>query len=583
MYLRKQKPEMTILSIVCTKLLCTNAHLGRRVADHHFKVYICGSRNGIAILDSDKTLICLRNALHFIGSPIRQKGRSFFLKTNHLFRYEIMEEMASCINDSQWKIGAFLTNSFANKKKFRSRKKKINFGLNQQPDCVVILNADRKSSVILEADRSQIPIASFVDSTIPWESYKRITYPIPANDPIQFVYLFRHSISIMKTVILERKRIPAIQVETPTRPLRHFSLSTGSAGMKAAYQSTSSTQGKKGAPKKANSALRKIAKVRLSNRHDIFAHIPGICMVLLFCFTLWSVSSVYLPVETFENLWWKLSGFLSKEALSRILVRIGYGSSVTLIMAVGFALMGFFPATGEGLPMANSMMPHGAAHPPADSPSSPFVESEGELDALMDTTGPSASTGSGGSSENPPTPLSTANTMVPHGAASSSTFEGFTYMVEDSTWRGTTSLLPQPILGEQSTPPALPVIPEAVNQAPPTTFFPFQSHEIIGGDSVESIERRLLGRIISPSAFEIQLARHQAQDLFEVKVDIIKKMSDLYPWADWMGRGARALDNPRTATGEESLEKLHHMKDDLQQNIFQSATFRLLVERIQLL
>lgn len=59
------------------------------------EVYIRGSRNGIAILDSDKTLICLRNALHFIGSPIRQKGRSFFLKTNHLFRYEITEEMAS--------------------------------------------------------------------------------------------------------------------------------------------------------------------------------------------------------------------------------------------------------------------------------------------------------------------------------------------------------------------------------------------------------------------------------------------------------------------------------------------------------
>jgi small subunit ribosomal protein S12 len=28
-------------------------------------------------------------------------------------------------------------------------------------------------------------------------------------------------------------------------------------------------------PKKPNSALRKIAKVQLSNRHDIFAHIPG--------------------------------------------------------------------------------------------------------------------------------------------------------------------------------------------------------------------------------------------------------------------------------------------------------------------
>ncbi|WOL17418.1 ribosomal protein S2, mitochondrial [Canna indica] len=65
--------------------------------------------------------------------------------------------MASCINDSQWRIGAFLTNSCSSPKKFRSRKKKINLGSNQQPDCVLILYADRKSSVILEADRSQIP------------------------------------------------------------------------------------------------------------------------------------------------------------------------------------------------------------------------------------------------------------------------------------------------------------------------------------------------------------------------------------------------------------------------------------------
>nr|YP_010542191.1 ribosomal protein S2 [Pulsatilla chinensis]UYG19653.1 ribosomal protein S2 [Pulsatilla chinensis] len=206
---------MTIHSIVIQKLLSTNAHLGRRVAAHHFKVYICGSRNGIAIIDSDKTLICLRNACHFIGSPIRQKGRSFFVNTNSLFD-KIIEQMATrigCINDSQWRIGGFLTNKKIKKKSkqknstFKSRNKKINFGSNQQPDCVVIMDADRKSSVILEADRSQIPIASSVDSNIPLGSYKRITYPIPANDPIQFVYLFRNSIT--KTVLLERGIIVA--------------------------------------------------------------------------------------------------------------------------------------------------------------------------------------------------------------------------------------------------------------------------------------------------------------------------------------------------------------------------------------
>lgn len=122
-----------------------------------------------------------------------------------------MEQMATrigCINDSQWRIGGFLTNC-SSPKKIRSRNKKINFGSNQQPDCLVIMDADRKSSVILEADRSQIPIASSVDSNIPLGSYKRITYPIPANDPIQFVYLFRNSIT--KTVLLERGRIVAMK------------------------------------------------------------------------------------------------------------------------------------------------------------------------------------------------------------------------------------------------------------------------------------------------------------------------------------------------------------------------------------
>lgn len=207
---------MTIHSIVIHKLLSTKAHLGRRVAAHHFhKVYICGSRNGMAILDSDKTLIGLRNALNFIGSLIRQKGRSFLLKTQKNHISYIMEEMASCINDSQCRIGAFLTHSCSSPTKIRSRKNKINLGSNQQPDCVVILDPERKCSVILEADRSQIPIVSLVFSTIPLRSYQIITYPIPANDSIQFIYLFCHLIT--KTVLLERGRIVAIPEKKENR------------------------------------------------------------------------------------------------------------------------------------------------------------------------------------------------------------------------------------------------------------------------------------------------------------------------------------------------------------------------------
>ncbi|KAF3331965.1 ribosomal protein S2 [Carex littledalei] len=174
-------------SLICANLLSINAHLFNRVAAHHFKVYIAGSRNGIAILDSDKTQICLRNALLFLGSIIRQKGRLFSLHTNNLFVNEIFSEMAGLIKDSQWKIEGTLNHSFSRKNTLRS---KNTLGLNKKPDCVLLMDVDRKSSIILRADRSQIPIVSLIDHTIPLTSLKKITYPIPATGSLQFIYQF---------------------------------------------------------------------------------------------------------------------------------------------------------------------------------------------------------------------------------------------------------------------------------------------------------------------------------------------------------------------------------------------------------
>nr|YP_010200554.1 ribosomal protein S2 [Cyperus esculentus]UAL49992.1 ribosomal protein S2 [Cyperus esculentus] len=202
-----------LLILTSTTLFSANAHLGHRVTFPHIKVYTCGSRNRIAILDSDKILICLRNALLFLGSIIRTKrGRFFLLNTQNVFIYEIMDEMANLIQDSQWKIGAFLNSP--SKKNIRSRTNKITLGFHQKPDCVLILDADRKSSVIVEADRSQIPIVSLVDSTTPLRSFQRITYPIPANNSIQFVYLFAN----LLTKKQQQKRLA----------YRHFSSSSKS-------------------------------------------------------------------------------------------------------------------------------------------------------------------------------------------------------------------------------------------------------------------------------------------------------------------------------------------------------------------
>ena len=112
--------------------------------------------------------------------------------------------------------------------------------------------------------------------------------------------------------------------------------------------------------------------------------------------------------------------------------------------------------------------------------------------------------------------------------------------------------------------------------------FPYEPDELIGGDSVSSIQRRLLSSKPFPSAEEIDFARMQAEDLFEVKVQIIRQMEGLDPTGDWMRRGARALDSPNSATGESSLERLYSLSDDLSRNGKRSKAFFSLSEKVAL-
>lgn len=162
----------------------------------------------MTIIDSDKTLICLRNACSFIGELVRQRARFIFVNTNFLFD-EIIDQMTKtigCRNDTSWRLGGFLTNS-SSPRKFRGRNKKLNLTAVQPPDCVVIFDTDRKSSVIQEASKLQIPIVGLVDSNMPWDIYKKITYPVPAKDSVQFVYLFCNLIT--KTFLYEQRRLNA--------------------------------------------------------------------------------------------------------------------------------------------------------------------------------------------------------------------------------------------------------------------------------------------------------------------------------------------------------------------------------------
>ena len=69
--------------------------------------------------------------------------------------------------------------------------------------------------------------------------------------------------------------------------------------------------------------------------------------------------------------------------------------------------------------------------------------------------------------------------------------------------------------------------PEEPASHAPVNPFPYQADEVIGGDSVLSIQQRLLQKFGNPSSEEIDRARIEAEDLFEVKVDIIRQMETL--------------------------------------------------------
>lgn len=118
-------------------------------------------------------------------------------------------------------------------------------------------------------------------------------------------------------------------------------------------------------------------------------------------------------------------------------------------------------------------------------------------------------------------------------------------------------------------------------EKPPFERFPYEPDEVIGGDCVNSIQRRLLGGHQFPSAEVIYQARIDAEDRFEVKVEIIQKMTVLHPEGDWARKGAWALENTRSTTGEYSLDKLYQFLQDLQkENAVRSPTFRMLKNKV---
>lgn len=233
-------------------------------------------------------------------------------------------------------------------------------------------------------------------------------------------------------------------------------------------------------------------------------------------------------IDLFQGFFWKMSFYLGSRGISFALLKCGCSCSAGLALTVGFALQALL--TGEGF--TNMMAPAG------DSGAT-WKEDTREIDILLESSWETEDTGSS---------------------------------------------VNQPVA--PPVPPANPVASPGEEAGPsnPVRPFPYHDDDIIGGDSVRAIEQRFVERLKakkpSPSLEDYRLARIQAEDQFEVQVDIIQAMAALDPRGDWMGRGALALKNWRTATGEESLEKLYSLLEDLQRDGVQSASYSQLKGKV---
>ncbi|KAJ8426945.1 LOW QUALITY PROTEIN: hypothetical protein Cgig2_001261 [Carnegiea gigantea] len=170
--------------------------------------------------------------------------------------------------------------------------------------------------------------------------------------------------------------------------------------------------------------------------------------------------------------------------------------------------------------------------------------------------------------------LEAKNEMAPSGASGSSSSSSWTGVLRGILFNETTT---EDTSSTSMNQPEGPPFPRA-NLTPPVIPFPYADGEVIGAESVHSIHHRLMNALAMSKREELlledyRLTRYQAEDPFEVKVSIIRQMALLD------SEGAQALYNPRTAKGEERLERLHALDEDLNRGGVQSQALKLLKDK----
>ena len=220
-----------MVSVTMKELLEAGVHFGHQVRrwNPKMKEYIFGERNGIYIIDLQKTQRMFREAISFVTNIIAEdKGKTvLFVGTKRQAQDAIREEAEKCGQyyvNQRW-LGGLLTNFQTVQKSIKrlkdlesmqtdgryeklTKKERIKLdrereslnknlsgikNMSRLPDVVFIIDVKKEEIAVAEANRLGIPIVAVVDTNC---SPEGIDYVIPGNDDaLRAVRLFASRIA----------------------------------------------------------------------------------------------------------------------------------------------------------------------------------------------------------------------------------------------------------------------------------------------------------------------------------------------------------------------------------------------------
>lgn len=232
------------MAVVTMKsLLESGVHFGHQVKrwDPRMKKYIFAERNGIHIIDLQKTIAAIKDSYEAVRKIVASGKTVLFVGTKKQAQQAVQKEAERCgmyYVNNRW-LGGMLTN-FSTIKKSLQRLKKIekmeidgtfenltkkevagllkekekltkNLGgikeMKELPGALFVIDTHKEQIAVAEARRMGIPIVAVVDTNCNPDG---ITYPIPGNDDaIRAISLFT---SIIANAVIEANNEEGLKI-----------------------------------------------------------------------------------------------------------------------------------------------------------------------------------------------------------------------------------------------------------------------------------------------------------------------------------------------------------------------------------